>query len=139
MSYLVQARSKSHALNRARFHMNDETISLDRLKLVNRMGMEKWMKVERVESILWAAAESSDFSNQFKVIGHIQLVVRIHASGDSAESVLQEPYHFPRTLLSDKTVWVIPTLLEPAFTQVLNVSFTRSAGSRESASLIIAV
>jgi len=139
VSYLVQARSKSHALKMARFQLNDETISLDGIQLEHRSGLARWMKVEHVESIHWAAAEASEFSSQFKVIGHIRLALRVDAHGDSVDSVLQGHYQFPRSVLQDKTVWVIPTLHEPAFTQVLSQTLEGTMTTGDSAALTRAV
>ncbi|MBW7460038.1 hypothetical protein ACFOLF_32935 [Paenibacillus sepulcri] len=140
VSYLVKAKSKVHALDMARFQLNEETISLDRIQLVNDQGMKRLLKVEHVEFIHWMAAESSEFCDQFKVIGHFRLALRLsHAEEPYEENIHKHHYRLPRSAIQDKTVWVIPTLHQPAFTQVISQTLEWKTKARETTALITAV
>lgn len=122
-SYLVSAKGKSQAALMAEFMINDQTLSLDRIQLVNEHGITRLFKVERIESIHWSAVDLADYSNQFKVVGHIRLALSIDCKSEHfAENFLKSSYRLPRSSLLDKTIWVIPTKDEPAFTQVISQS-----------------
>lgn len=132
-SYLVKAKRKTHALGVADFQFNEKNILLDRVKLVNEHGIEKILVVERVESIRWTSVESSEYSNLFNVVGHIRLTLCIDMNTEKNEGTLWKTvYRLPKSVLQDKTVWVIPTSYEPVFTQVLSQSLELSAESIES-------
>ncbi|WP_372661710.1 hypothetical protein [Cohnella sp.] len=135
-SYLVNAKSKSHALMMADFNFNEDNIILDRVQLVNENGITRLLKVDRVESVQWTTVDSSDYSNQFKVVGQIHLALSIDSITEhQTENFWKSTYRLPHSVLLDKTVWVIPTKDEPAFTQVISQSMELSIDSRDSKDL----
>jgi hypothetical protein len=122
-SIMVKAKRKAHALEMADYQMNEQNIQLDRIQLVNEQGNKKWVKVGLVESIHWLLVDSCDYTNLFKVIGQIRLVLYIDLRAEHYEENIWNPaYRLPHSNLQDRTVWVIPTSNEPAFTQVLSQS-----------------
>ncbi|MCD9022864.1 hypothetical protein [Cohnella silvisoli] len=134
---LVKAKRKTHALEMADFQLNDKNINLDRVRLVNEQGIIATLEVERVESIDWIDVELSDYSNLFKVIGNIRVVLRIDRDAEQhKENLWRTAFQIPRSALQDKTTWVIPTSNEPVFTQVMSQSLELSVESGESMALI---
>lgn len=139
-SFLVTAKSKAHALKMADFQMNEETMILDQVQLMNEQGMKISLKVKRIEAIHWTSADFTEYSSQFKVTGHIRLALCIPITKVQIEDNLWEAaYKFPESSFQDITVWVIPTSGEPTFTQVISQSLEWRIKSRPSALLIEAV
>jgi hypothetical protein len=140
VSFLVKAKNKAHAIKMADFQINEETVILDQVQLMNEQGMEKLLKVKRVEAIHWTAADPAEYSSQYKVTGHICLALCIPITREQMEENLWETaYKLPKSSFQDITVLIIPTLNEPAFTQVISQSLEWNVKSRPSASLIKAV
>lgn len=122
-SLIVKARRKNQALEMADFQLNEKNMILERIRFVNEQGLERWFIMERIEAFRWTSAESTEYSNLFKAVGQIRLTLRLdrHA-GNHEDNLRINGYRLPRSVLQDRTVWVIQTANEPAFTQVLNQS-----------------
>ncbi|WP_239615050.1 hypothetical protein [Cohnella mopanensis] len=122
-SLLVKARRKIHALEMADFLFNKNNVTMDSIRLVNEEGSDKLFFLENIESIRWDYAEMTDYSNLFKAVGHISLTLRTDRIPESMEPSTRE-YHYrlPKSAIKDRTIWVIPTTNEPAFTQVIHQS-----------------
>lgn len=135
-SYLITAKKKSHALMMADFNINEENIIMDRIKLVDEQGKKKILKVDRVDSIRWISVELSEYSNQFRVMGQMHLTLSLDMLPEQDSDKLRiTAYRFPRSIIQDKAVLVIPTTNEPAFTQVLSHSLELKAESIEAKEL----
>lgn len=131
-SYLVSAKSKSQASLAAGFMINEQTITLDRIQLVNEQGVTRLLKVDRIESVQWTTVELSDYSNQYKVVGHIRLALSIEGTTEHfTENLWKSSYRLPRSSILDRTNWVIPTKDGPAFTHVISQALELSADSRD--------
>ncbi|QTH44213.1 hypothetical protein J4772_07415 [Cohnella sp. LGH] len=122
----VKAASKAKAFESAMCQLSERNLCLDRIRLADEQGKTIWFSVERVEAIRWTAVVSTGFSHQFQVHGQIRLEI---APERSAATPLPLPpsgdYRFPGSRLSDKPIWVIPTVGEPAFAHVLNQTLER--------------
>ncbi len=46
VSFLVKAKNKAHAIKMADFQINEETVILDQVQLMNEQGMEKLTQSE---------------------------------------------------------------------------------------------
>lgn len=120
---LVKASSKARAFEHAACQLSERNLVLDRLRLIDDQGKAFWFAVERIESIRWTAAESTGFSHQYRLVGQIRLAVSPDGNRQRREpDLLAGEYRLPRSKLTGRTVWVIPTLHEPAFAQVLGQS-----------------
>jgi len=127
--FRITAKSKTHALEMADFQVNKENILLDWIQLENDQGSREILKVDRVESILWNHVYSSEYSNQFKVVGSIRLLLR----KEKVEGHLYKTaYRLPRSIIHENTTWVIPTSFEPIFSQVLNQTLEWNSEPRKS-------
>ncbi|WP_256760965.1 hypothetical protein [Cohnella sp. WQ 127256] len=130
---LVKAKRRTHALGMADFQLNNENIILDRIQLVNEQGFIQTPKVERIDPIQWITVHSTDYSNLFKVVGQIRLVLSMDRNVEHhVDSLWTRAYKFPRSMIQDRTNWVIPTTHEPAFTQVLSQTLEFNSGARDS-------
>ncbi len=132
VSFRVTAKSKTHALEMAIFQVNEGNILLDWIQLENDQGIKELLKVDNVESILWTHVYSSDYSNQYQVVGSIRLLLRKEKiKGNLSKAA----YRLPRSIIHEKTIWVIPTSYEPVFTQVTSKTLEWNSESRESKKL----
>ncbi|QMV43618.1 hypothetical protein [Cohnella cholangitidis] len=129
LSLMVKARRKSHALEMADFLLNENNVIMDRIRLVNEVGSDRLFLMERIDGIHWDTAQLTDYSNLFKAIGHIRMTLRTESY---SEPLGNHAYRLPRSSLNDRTVWVIPTTNEPAFTQVISQSLEVCAKSPDS-------
>ncbi|QJD87739.1 hypothetical protein [Cohnella herbarum] len=138
-SILVKASRKIHALEMADFLLNKSSIIMDQVRMVNEEGADKLFFLENIESIRWDYAEMTEYSNLFKAVGHIRLTLRTDKIPESMEIHLRDnDYRLPKSAMKDRTIWVIPTTNEPAFTQVLTQSLEYYVHNAESIPFIIA-
>jgi hypothetical protein len=128
VSFRIAAKSKTHALEMAAFQVNKENILLDWIQLENDQGIKELIKVDNVESILWTHVYSSEYSNQFKVAGSIRLLLR---KEKNKGNLSKAAYRLPKSVIQEKTIWVIPTSYEPVFTQVTSQTLEWNSESRE--------
>lgn len=136
VSFRITAKSKTHALEMAFFQVNKENILLDWIQLENDQGIREMFKVDNVESIHWSHVYSSEYCNQYKVIGTIRLLLRKEKNkGNLSKSA----YRLPRSFIQEKTIWVLPTSYEPVFTQVMSQTLEWNSESRESKELMRAL
>jgi hypothetical protein len=136
-SFMVRAKRKSQALEIAQFRMNEKNIILDRIQLVNDQGIKNWVKVDQLGSIHWMTVESSEYTHLFTVVGQIRLALSIDLRTEHLEeSLWKTAYHLPRSRLLDRSILVIPTSSEPAFTQVLSQSLELNVESKQTISSI---
>ncbi|MFC5647909.1 hypothetical protein ACFPYJ_02010 [Paenibacillus solisilvae] len=137
VSHLVKAKSRTHALKTADFQINEETIVMDQIQLINEQGAGKSFKVKRIEAVHWEAAEAEEYSNHFKVAGQIRLELYVPFTMELVEENLWEAgYKLPKASFQDITIWVIPTSNGPVFTQVKSQSFEWKVKTRTSNSFI---
>ncbi|MFB9279078.1 hypothetical protein [Cohnella cellulosilytica] len=122
----IRAASKTKAFELAMCQLGERNLCLDRIRLADAQGEERRFSVERIESIRWTAAESTEFSHLFQVHGQIRLEI-----AHEQETLIRAPlplsgeYRLPGSSVSEMTVWVIPTTGEPVFAQVLAQSLER--------------
>jgi len=120
----VKATSKARAFEHAMCQLGERNLHLDRLRLEDERGTLFAFKVERVESIRWTGAEATGFSHQFRLVGQIRLTISPDAARPEAlPDLLAGEYRLPKSKLTGRTVWVIPSAGESAFAQVLGQSF----------------
>jgi hypothetical protein len=123
LSMIVKAKRKTQALEMADFQLNEKNMVLDRIRLVNDRGNENFFLMERIESIQWNTAESTDYSNLFKVRGLVRITLIMDKNSEQQDDIpLNSSYRLPKSVLQDRTVWVVQTSNEPAFTQVISQS-----------------
>jgi hypothetical protein len=129
VSFRITAKSKSHALEMANFQVNKSNILLDWIQMENDQGNREILKVELVETLDWTHVYSSEYNNQFKVVGSIRLLLR---NEKNKGTLSKNAYRLPRSVTQEGTIWVLPTSYEPVFTQVLNQTLEWHSESRES-------
>ncbi len=122
----IRASCKTRAFELAMCQLSERNLCLDRIRLADAQGKEVWFSVDRIESIRWTAAESTGFSHLFQVHGQIRLeIIPERGVVNLLPNPLSGDFRFPRSKLTDMTVWVIPTAGEPAFAQVLGQTLER--------------
>ncbi|XEC96080.1 hypothetical protein AB6A23_05830 [Paenibacillus tarimensis] len=133
VTYLVSASSKEQAVATASLRINEHTVQLDRVTLVDEKGGHTVFRLERVERLQWTKVESTEYNGRYKVFGHIRLALSVKTNAESKDAMRCSTFKLPRSAVHDKPVFVIPAMSEHAFTQVISQSTHWNTGVNEPA------
>jgi hypothetical protein len=108
VSYLIGAKTKKQALEKAANEWNTTNIQLDRITLDNENGQSKDFSILQVEQFDWYDAENAEYSNQFRVHGRIRLSMsELKQSDYHINGFDHTSYKISPTLISEQPVLVI--------------------------------
>jgi hypothetical protein len=119
VTYLVGAKTKKQALEKAANELNTASAHLDQIILENEIGLSKHFTVLQVEEMNWFDVENTEYSNQYRVHGRIRLSISELKQIDYYINDFEHfSYQIPPTLISDKPVLVISEGLRHIFLTV---------------------
>ncbi|WJH35596.1 hypothetical protein MJA45_25095 [Paenibacillus aurantius] len=121
VSQQVAAPNKKQALELADFRMNRNNVQLQQVLLQNEIGGKKVFTIEGVEEIRWFDVQLGDYSGRYEVYGHVRVSIRLPVGPEHLIREIQQTcFYLPRSLVTDKTVWVVPTFSKPVFVRVVH-------------------
>jgi hypothetical protein len=123
ISHLVRgAASPTRAIQLAEMEMNTISIHMQQIHLLDEMGEEKALLIDRVEYMQWHHAEFTEISNQFRVIGNLNLLIKYKSDPRRFEDIRKKDLTFKRSALSDQPVLMIPSMTHQYYVKVLKHS-----------------
>jgi hypothetical protein len=119
VSYLIGARTKKQALEKAANECNTASTHLDQITLENEIGQSKDFSVLQVEGMEWFDVENAEYSNQYRVYGRIRLSIsELRQTDYYINDFEHHSYKIPPTLIGEKPVLVISEGLRHIFLTV---------------------
>jgi hypothetical protein len=119
VSYLISAKTKKHALEKAANEWNTASTHIDPITLENEIGQSKHFTVHQVEEMDWFDVENAEYSNQYRVFGRIRLSISERKRTDYYRKDFEQfSYKIPPSLFSQKPVLVISEGLRHIFLTV---------------------
>lgn len=115
VSYCINAANRREVLETAYDRLNEKSIRMLKVKMVNDQGEAGWFQVERVHAVEWTGVEWTGYNNTFHAVGQVWLTVRsIEPSGGNATGFQQAGYDLPRSAVNNLAHWAVPARGGPA-------------------------
>jgi hypothetical protein len=119
VSYLIDAKTKKQALEKAANELNTAITHLDQITLENEIGQSKDFSVLEVEGMEWLDVENAEYSNQYRVFGRIRLSIsELKQTDYYINDFEQFSYKIPPNLVGEQPILVISEGLRHIFLTV---------------------
>ncbi|NRF94474.1 hypothetical protein HQN89_26550 [Paenibacillus frigoriresistens] len=107
ISYLIQAQTKKQALEQVAYELDQTNIQLNEITFENELGDSHVFTVQEVEKMDWYDVNHTEWCNQFRVFGRMQLLITLRKQSDTMKDVEQSTYHLFQSLVYGKPVLTI--------------------------------